>query len=100
VNGNPLWRVVACLLTVIVSCSMAGATTLEDPASSAESGIPGVLCAATAEVAGPADGCCARHLEVCEGLCSAGSYEFACFTTDTGGCKSVCKCGTGGAPQV
>lgn len=99
-SGKPFWRVVACLTMVLVISAMAGAATLDSAAFLNELGASELDCAVTAESTGPADGCCDRHLEVCESLCSTGTYTFTCSTTDTGGCSSSCKCGTGGEPQV
>lgn len=43
-------------------------------------------------LAGPSDGCCARHLSICEGVCTCGIQSFICGDYSTGGCSSSCKC--------
>ena len=38
------------------------------------------------------DGCCSRHLAVCESLCSCGITSFSCWDNGRGGCSSQCNC--------
>ena len=43
-------------------------------------------------LAGPADGCCTRHADICDSVCACGILSFTCGENSTGGCSSACRC--------
>jgi len=63
------------------------APVCKEPSAEGSCGIDSIF----AQV-GPGEGCCERHLDMCESICYCGIQRFTCGDNGHGGCSSTCNC--------